>query len=210
MAYFIPEHAVCGLHFYMLIYTPYYFFIIPFLVRTPPPMSVIPLRSDKISALCCRPQPPLQYYTIYTKWKKKQFPSMHVLNNFADNTICALSPRAKSCRRMCARFVIKKQLVRLFLISSTKYCSPTDYARVNTAKNLSSRRHEIYKKVIGAENHNAPPPHRCCCWRGDNSFPLIKDHAPQTFALVWRWAHAAGTLRHLPPHRSWDSQSPPK
>lgn len=161
MAYFIPEHAVCGLHFYMLIYTPYYFFIIPFLVRTPPPMSVIPLRSDKISALRCRPQPPLQYYTI-REVKKKQFPSMHVLNNFADNTICALSPRGKSCRRMCARFVIKKQLVRLFLISSTKYCSPAQIMRVLTLQKISAAGGIRYKKVIGAENHNAPPPHRCC------------------------------------------------
>lgn len=99
----------CGLHFYMLIYTPYYFFIITLSCAHRLPVSVIPLQSDKISSLRCRPQPP--------QWRrKKQFPSMHVLNNFADNTICALS-RAKSCRRiMCVHvlYIIKKQLVRLF------------------------------------------------------------------------------------------------
>jgi hypothetical protein len=81
---------------------------------------------------------------------------MHVLNNFADNTICALSE--KSWRRMCARFVIKKQLVGLFLISSTKYCSLAQIMRVLTLSKKARRQQQArrrYKKVIGAENHNA-------------------------------------------------------
>jgi hypothetical protein len=47
-------------------------------------------------------------------------------------------------------------LFGFFLISaSTKYCLLTDYARVNTLQKSSAAAGR-YKKVIGAENHNAP------------------------------------------------------